>query len=69
MVRSGVRGLEIGGKFVKFTAIGVYLESSAVPTIALKWKGKTVEELSESVDFYRDIVTGNGKKKYLFTIS
>nr|WKF18938.1 chalcone isomerase [Tetrastigma hemsleyanum] len=59
---AGVRGLEIGGNFVKFTAIGVYLESSAVPTIALKWKGKTVEELSESVDFYRDIVTGPFEK-------
>ena len=60
-----MRGLEIQGKFVKFTAIGVYLESSAVPTLAVKWKGKTVEELADSVDFFRDVVTGNGKK-YLF---
>lgn len=65
LIRSGVRGLEIQGKFVKFTAIGVYLESSAVPTLAVKWKGKTVEELADSVDFFRDVVTGNGKK-YLF---
>ncbi|XP_034703680.1 chalcone--flavonone isomerase 2 [Vitis riparia] len=59
---AGVRGLEIQGKFVKFTAIGVYLESSAVPTLAVKWKGKTVEELADSVDFFRDVVTGPFEK-------
>lgn len=57
---AGVRGLEIEGKFVKFTAIGVYLEDDAVPLLAGKWKGKTAEELTESVEFFRDVVTGNG---------
>ncbi|MEX6631903.1 hypothetical protein SGI36_21890, partial [Providencia rettgeri] len=42
---AGHRGLDIGGKFVKFTAIGVYLEESAVPFLATKWKGKNSEEL------------------------
>ncbi|TXG49650.1 hypothetical protein EZV62_025525 [Acer yangbiense] len=55
---AGVRGLEIEGKFKKFTAIGVYLEDTAVPFLAGKWKGKSVEELTDSVDFFRDIVTG-----------
>ncbi len=52
--------MEIQGKFVKFTAIGVYLEDTAVPSLAVKWKGKSAEELTESVEFFRDIVTGNG---------
>lgn len=59
MIGAGERGLEIQGKFVKFTAIGVYVEDSAVSSLAGKWKGKSAEELSESVAFYRDIVTGN----------
>ncbi|GFY84618.1 chalcone-flavanone isomerase family protein [Actinidia rufa] len=53
-----VRGLEIEGKFVKFTAIGVYLEEKAVPSLAIKWKGKSAEELTNSIEFFRDIVTG-----------
>ncbi|KAM1182825.1 hypothetical protein TB2_001144 [Malus domestica] len=56
---TGVRGLEIQGNFVKFTAIGLYLEDNVVPLLAVKWKGKTAEELTESVEFFRDIVTGN----------
>ncbi|XP_060214974.1 chalcone--flavanone isomerase [Lycium barbarum] len=59
---AGHRGLEIGGKFVKFTAIGVYLEESAVPFLATKWKGKSSEELTNSVEFFRDIVTGPFEK-------
>nr|AGH13331.1 chalcone isomerase [Rhus chinensis] len=59
---AGVRGLEIQGKFVKFTAIGVYVEDSAVSSLAGKWKGKSAEELCESVPFFRDIVTGPFEK-------
>lgn len=59
---AGVRGLEIQGNFVKFTAIGVYLEDKAVPELAVKWKGKTAEELTESVQFFREIVTGPFEK-------
>ncbi|XP_071710757.1 chalcone--flavanone isomerase [Rutidosis leptorrhynchoides] len=55
---AGVRGMEIKGQFVKFTGIGVYLEENAIPLLAVKWKGKTVDELTDSVEFYRDIVTG-----------
>lgn len=60
---AGVRGLDIEGKFVKFTAIGVYLEDAAVPSLAVKWKGKTAEELADSIDFFTDIVTGKKNKK------
>ncbi|KAL0002971.1 hypothetical protein SO802_016752 [Lithocarpus litseifolius] len=59
---AGERGLEIQGKFVKFTAIGVYLEDNAVPSLAVKWRGKSAEELTESVEFFRDIVTGPFEK-------
>ncbi|CAK9176548.1 unnamed protein product [Ilex paraguariensis] len=59
---AGARGLEIGGKFVKFTAIGVYLADNAVSSLAVNWKGKTTEELTESVEFFRDIVTGAFEK-------
>ncbi|XP_017985206.1 PREDICTED: chalcone--flavonone isomerase [Theobroma cacao] len=59
---AGERGLEIQGKFVKFTAIGVYLEEIAVESLAVKWKGKSAEVLTESVEFFRDIVTGAFEK-------
>ncbi|KAI3758204.1 hypothetical protein L6452_05757 [Arctium lappa] len=55
---AGVRGMEIEGKFVKFTGIGVYLEDKAIPSLAGKWKDKTAAELTDSVQLYRDIVTG-----------
>ncbi|KAL1343291.1 hypothetical protein HN51_029707 [Arachis hypogaea] len=59
---AGVRGLQIDDKFVKFTAIAVYLQDNAVPSLAVKWNGKTPSELTESVDFFRDIVTGPFEK-------
>ncbi|KAL6011193.1 Chitinase 1 [Asimina triloba] len=55
---AGCRGLEIQGKFVKFTTIGIYLADDAVPLLAVKWKGKTAQELTDSVEFFREIVTG-----------
>ncbi|KAK2633795.1 hypothetical protein Ddye_028587 [Dipteronia dyeriana] len=59
---AGERGLEIQGKFIKFTAIGVYLEDDAVSSLVIKWKGKSAEELTDSVEFFRDIVTGPFEK-------
>ncbi|CAK7325592.1 unnamed protein product [Dovyalis caffra] len=59
---AGVRGLEIEGKFIKVTAIGVYLEDNTVQSLAVKWKGKSAKELSNSVEFFRDIVTGPFEK-------
>ncbi|KOM36542.1 hypothetical protein LR48_Vigan02g269200 [Vigna angularis] len=59
---AGERGLTIEGKFIKFTAIGVYLEDKAVASLAAKWKGKPSEELIEILDFYRDIISGPFEK-------
>ncbi|KAI0531442.1 hypothetical protein KFK09_000997 [Dendrobium nobile] len=59
---AGVRGVEVGGKFIAVTVIGVYLEAAAIPAIDGKWKGKTAEELSSSAEFYRDIITGSFEK-------
>nr|ANH61883.1 chalcone isomerase [Anthurium andraeanum] len=59
---AGVRGIEIEGKFIKFTAIGVYLEASAVPSLAAKWKGMTPDEMAASAGFFRDLVTGPYEK-------
>nr|QPF47150.1 chalcone isomerase [Clarkia gracilis subsp. sonomensis]QPF47151.1 chalcone isomerase [Clarkia gracilis subsp. sonomensis] len=59
---SGVRGLEIQGKFVKFTAIGVYLENDALQHLSDKWKCKSAGDLTESDEFYRDIVAGPFEK-------
>ncbi|CAL4945133.1 unnamed protein product [Urochloa decumbens] len=57
---AGVRGLEIDGNFIKFTAHGVYLEEGvAVPALAKKWAGKSADELASDVAFYRDIFTGD----------
>lgn len=43
---------------MKFTAIGVYLEDEAVPLLAVKWEGKSGKDLVDSIEFFRDIVTG-----------
>nr|UUY86283.1 chalcone isomerase [Aglaonema commutatum] len=61
---AGARGLEIEGRFIKFTAIGVYLEAAAVPSLAAKWKGKSPDELAGSVGFFRDVVTGGPYEKF-----
>ncbi|XP_050208796.1 chalcone--flavanone isomerase [Mercurialis annua] len=55
---AGDRCLEINGKLIKFTSIGVYVEEDALPLLAVKWKGKNSEELMDSVEFFREIVTG-----------
>ncbi|MCL7029931.1 hypothetical protein MKW94_013767 [Papaver nudicaule] len=56
---AGVRGLQIQDRFIKFTAIGVYLAEEAIPSLSPKWKSKTPEELNNDVDFFMDIVTEN----------
>ncbi|KAJ3685662.1 hypothetical protein LUZ61_014826 [Rhynchospora tenuis] len=55
---AGVRGLDINGKFKVFTVTGVYLGSEAVNFLTKQWQGKSVEQLSSSNQFYRDIITG-----------
>nr|AWX67431.1 chalcone isomerase 1 [Salvia miltiorrhiza] len=55
---AGVRGMEIKGNFVKFTAIAVYMEGTAIPALAPKWSAKTADELADSTDFIREIIAG-----------
>ncbi|CAI9264998.1 unnamed protein product [Lactuca saligna] len=57
LVLVGGRGMEIEGNFMKFTGIGVYLEDKAILSLAVKWKGKTTVELTDSIVFFRDIIT------------
>ncbi|KAK8531804.1 hypothetical protein V6N13_131163 [Hibiscus sabdariffa] len=59
---AGEREVNMHGNFIKITAIGVYLEDTAVRCLAAKWRGKNTAELAGSVEFYRDIVTGNFEK-------
>ncbi|GMJ11932.1 TRANSPARENT TESTA 5, CHALCONE FLAVANONE ISOMERASE, chalcone isomerase [Hibiscus trionum] len=59
---AGARGVDMHGNFIKITAIGVYLEDNAVGCLAAKWKGKTTAELAESVEFFRDVCTGDFEK-------
>ncbi|XP_043700972.1 chalcone--flavanone isomerase-like [Telopea speciosissima] len=59
---AGVRGLDIQGQFIKFTAIGIYLAPEALPSLAAKWKGKTTDELISSHDFFTDLVWGEFEK-------
>lgn len=61
---TGLRGSEVNGYFLKLAAIGVYLEDKALPVLAVKWKGKTAMELMESVEFFREIVTGKVVKDF-----
>ncbi|XP_020209203.1 chalcone--flavonone isomerase [Cajanus cajan] len=59
---AGVRGLMIEGSFIKFTGLGVYLEDKAVASLATKWKSKDSEGLVETLDFFRDIISGGFEK-------
>ncbi|KAJ8499932.1 hypothetical protein OPV22_010484 [Ensete ventricosum] len=59
---AGVRGMEIDGRFIAFTAIGVYLEDAAVQSLASNWKGKGADELADAVEFFRDIFGGPFEK-------
>ncbi|XP_019084885.1 PREDICTED: chalcone--flavonone isomerase 1-like [Camelina sativa] len=56
----GGAGVQV--KFTTYTVVGVYLDANAVPSLSLKWKGKTAEELTESVPFFREIVRGAFEK-------
>ncbi|XP_078162055.1 chalcone--flavanone isomerase-like [Carex rostrata] len=59
---AGVRGTEIGGKFVKYTAISIYLEESALGVLAEKWAAKSADELIATPEFYTDIINGPFEK-------
>ncbi|KAL8231917.1 hypothetical protein R6Q57_001695 [Mikania cordata] len=64
LVGAGVRCVEIERKLVKMTGIGVYLEDKAIQSLAVTWKGKGkgIEELQDSEDFFKDIIKGPFEK-------
>ncbi|CAN6442446.1 unnamed protein product [Victoria cruziana] len=59
---AGARGLTIEGTFVKFTAIGVYVEPAAVDVLRPKWASKSADELESSEGFFKDIINGDFEK-------
>ncbi|XP_074286719.1 chalcone--flavanone isomerase-like isoform X2 [Silene latifolia] len=62
--QKGERGRsDIEGRYVKYTAIGIYLEEdAAIQALTPKWKGKSATELANSVEFFRDLITGPFEK-------
>ncbi|RZC94036.1 hypothetical protein C5167_016730 [Papaver somniferum] len=65
---AGVRGVLIQGEFIKVTAIGIYLGEEAIPSLSLKWKSKTLQELYDDLEFFMDIVTGPFEKMTKITM-
>ncbi|KAK9741453.1 hypothetical protein RND81_03G107200 [Saponaria officinalis] len=61
---AGERGRsDIEGRYVKYTAIGVYLEEdAAIQSLTPKWKGKTAAQLADSAEFIHDVITGPFEK-------
>ncbi|KAJ1688531.1 hypothetical protein LUZ63_019921 [Rhynchospora breviuscula] len=59
---AGVRELDIAGRFVKFTAIAIYLQDSALDLLACKWTPNTPDELASATDFFADIINGPFEK-------
>nr|QDF63010.1 chalcone isomerase [Haplopteris amboinensis] len=54
---AGFRGLEINGNFVKFTAIGIYVEEGIVSHLSSKLGGKSVEELCENELLFEEVLS------------
>nr|AGE10598.1 chalcone isomerase [Lonicera japonica] len=52
----GITDIEIHFLQIKFTAIGVYLDSEIVSHLQ-KWKGKTGTELAEDDDFFDSLIS------------
>nr|QDF63023.1 chalcone isomerase [Goniophlebium niponicum] len=59
---AGNRGLEINGKFVKFTAIGIYVEDAIVHYLSPKLGGKSVEELCDKELLFEEVLTAPVEK-------
>ncbi|KAK9127179.1 hypothetical protein Syun_015976 [Stephania yunnanensis] len=64
---AGVWGLQIPNRFIKVTAIAIYLEQPAVPSLAVKYRGKSPEQLMDSLDFFMDIVKSEFEKSTVVT--
>ncbi|KAK9154207.1 hypothetical protein Sjap_001687 [Stephania japonica] len=64
---AGVWGLQIPNRFIKLTSIAIYLEQCAVPSLAVKYRGKSPDQLMDSLDFFMDIVSGEFEKLTIVT--
>eukprot|EP00250_Pteridium_aquilinum_P012207 c20571_g1_i2 orf=162-788(+) len=54
---AGDRGLEINGNYIKFTAIGIYVEDGIIPHLSPKLKGKSVEELCDNELLFEEVLS------------
>ena len=63
---TGITDIEIHFLQIKFTAIGVYLDSEVVKHLD-KWKGKNGKELVEEDDFFDSLISGLKNKKTLMS--
>lgn len=59
---AGDRGLEINGKFIKFTAIGIYVEDGIIPHLSPKLSGKSVEELCDKELLFEEVLSAPFEK-------
>jgi chalcone isomerase len=50
--------LEINGNYIKFTAIGIYIDAGVVPHLAPKITGKSVDELCEEEYIFEELLSG-----------
>ena len=51
--------MEINGNYIKFTAIGIYIDAGIVPHLAPKITGKSVDELCEKEYIFEELLTGS----------
>nr|QDF63021.1 chalcone isomerase [Stenochlaena palustris] len=59
---AGDRGLEINGRFIKFTAIGIYIEDGIIPYLSPKLSGKSVEELCHKELLFEEVLSAPFEK-------
>lgn len=59
---AGDRGLEINGNYIKFTAIGIYVEEGVIPHLSPKLSGKTVKELCDRELLFEELLSAPFEK-------
>nr|QDF63020.1 chalcone isomerase [Microlepia speluncae] len=59
---AGDRGLEINGNYIKFTAIGIYVEEGIIPHLSPKLSGKSVEELCDKELLFEEVLAAPFEK-------
>lgn len=59
---AGFRGMEINGNFIKFTAIGIYIEEGVIKHLSPKLKGKTAEELCKDELLFEELLQAPHEK-------